>query len=383
SLLLRVRGAHPVVDVGLRQHCQRMDPEVLAHGGGVFGIERPSSSQHLKLRNEFIKQVFGRYVTDDVVESLLNSPKALELGGQKREVTILMSDLRGFTSLAERLTPERVVEVLNIYLGAMAEVIDRYRGVIDEFIGDAVLALFGAPVVRENHAERAVACALAMQLAMDGVNAQLRELNIPPLEMGIGVNTGEVIVGNIGSLQRAKYGAVGSQVNLASRIQSATVGREILISAATARHLQPLLELQREVVFFAKGMSQPMTLYSVTGLRGAYQLRMPAVAETFSPLACELAVECFHLNEAKLVNGAPFAGWLTALSPHGGLLKTAEPLATRSDLKLSIPSARAPDERWDVYAKVMDAPTASTSFPVRFTSLPPHGWPSCACRRPP
>ncbi len=119
----------------------------------------------LELRNAFIRQVFGRHVTDEVVNTLLASPEGRQLGGERRTLTILISDLRGFSTLCEGLGPEQVVAILNIYLGAMADVIGEYRGSINEFIGDAILAVFGAPVPQEDHPERAVACAIAMQRA--------------------------------------------------------------------------------------------------------------------------------------------------------------------------------------------------------------------------
>ena len=130
------------------------------------------SYQELERRNEFIRKVFGRYTSDEVVEALLDAPDGLKLGGEKREVTILMSDLRGFTALAERLEATEVVSLLNHYLSAMVEVIQQHGGTIDEIIGDAILVLFGAPVAMENDAQRAVLCALGMQKAMGGVNEQ-------------------------------------------------------------------------------------------------------------------------------------------------------------------------------------------------------------------
>jgi len=156
----------------------------------LLQLQRDEATHALEVRNAFIKQVFSRYVTDDVVENLLENPQGLDLGGENRIVSVLMSDIRGFTANAERLRPEQVVELLNIYLGAMAEVITKYRGTINEFIGDGILAIFGAPIKREDSTECAVACAVAMQLAMVDVNAQMARLGVPQLEMGIGINTG-------------------------------------------------------------------------------------------------------------------------------------------------------------------------------------------------
>ena len=171
-------------------------------------------AEQVEVRNRFIRETFGRYLTDDIVTTLLESPAGLRMGGEKRKVTMLMSDLRGFTSLSERLAPQRVVAILNRYLGTMVKVIKEYEGTIDEFIGDAIFVLFGAPTWADDDAQRAVACAVAMQLAMESVNAYVREEELPEVEMGIGIHTGQVVVGNIGSPERMKYGVVGRHVNL-------------------------------------------------------------------------------------------------------------------------------------------------------------------------
>lgn len=324
-------------------------------------------AEDLKVRNQFIQQVFGRYLTDEVVRSILEEPSGLELGGSKRVVTILMSDLRGFTGLAERLPPESVVELLNQYLGAMAAVIVQHHGTVDEFIGDAILAIFGAPLARADHAESAAACALAMQLEMERVNRRLSRLKIPPLEMGIGVNTGEVVVGNIGSDKRAKYGVVGAQVNLAGRIQSVTVGGEILLSAATAAALVGKLKTGSRVTIAAKGATAPLTLHSLVGLRGWDHLELPPTESTAKGAARSMAVTCFRLTDTKMVYGQGFAGQLTILGSRSGVLQSNEALQTRMDLKLTGASG-------EVYAKVMADDPEPYGREVRFTSALPEGW---------
>src|SRR5262249_39574626 len=177
--------------------------------------------------HELVRRAFGRYVSEEVAASILQSPEGLELGGEEREVTILMSDLRGFTALAAWLTPQDVIKFLNLYLEAMVDVIGRYEGTIDEILGDAILVIFGAPVACSDHATKAVACGLAMQLAMPEVNRRLAEKGAAELEMGIGIHSGPVIVGNIGSLRRTKYAGVGLNVNLAGRIESFTTGGQV------------------------------------------------------------------------------------------------------------------------------------------------------------
>ncbi|WP_256386685.1 CHASE2 domain-containing protein, partial [Hydrocoleum sp. CS-953] len=201
----------------------------------------------------YIRDVFSRYLTDEVVANLLENPDGLKLNCQRRKVTILMSDLRGFSAISERSEPETIFAMLNIYLGEMTEVINQYGGTIDEFIGDAILVIFGAPTQREDDAKRAVACAVAMQITMPSVNAKLKELGLPEIQMGIGVNTGEVVVGNIGSNRRSKYGVVGSNINLASRIESYTVGGEILISGNTLEEVSSIVKIVQQKSVKIKG----------------------------------------------------------------------------------------------------------------------------------
>jgi adenylate cyclase len=279
-----------------------------------------------------------------------------------------MSDLRGFTAQAERLAPEKVVEMLNVYLGAMAEIITSYHGVIDEFIGDAILGIFGAPVPRPDHAESAVACALAMQIEMERVNRRLGRRGIAPLTMGIGVNTGEVIVGNIGSTKRAKFGVVGAHVNLTGRIQSATTGGEILVSEATAKLVGPALEVERTVTFSPKGASAPVKLFSVAGLRGRDYLSLPHSTADSGPSIVAVPVKCYRLTENKIVTGEPFAGRLTSRSIKTGLLETSEPLSPRTDLKLEIDLPNTSAAERVVYCKVMDAAEDGRGFSIHFTS---------------
>ena len=193
--------------------------------------EEKAKLEGLRQRDR-IRSTFGRYVSNSVVDELLESPRGLAMGGELRQITLLVSDLRGFTSLSARLSPHEVLEILNRYFERMLDIIEHYRGTVDELQGDGILAFFGAPWAAPDDPERAVACAIAMQIALRDVNAEQHLRNLPELAMGIGINTGEVIVGNIGSLKRTKYGAVGSAINTAYRIESYTVGGQILQQSA-------------------------------------------------------------------------------------------------------------------------------------------------------
>ena len=241
--------------------------------------------------NKFIRTTFGRYMSEDVVANLLDNPEGLRLGGESKKVTVMMTDLRGFTSIGERLPPEEVITMLNIYLETMTEIILKYNGTIIEFLGDGILALFGAPTTREDDAQRAVACVLEMQLAMPSVNAKNRERGFPEINMGGGLNTGMVVAGNIGSDLRAKYGVVGKTINLAARIESMTVGGQLLISESTLNDCHDLLRIDDQWPVNLKGVPDPVTIYNVGGINGTYQVQIPkAEPVELKPLSDTLTV---------------------------------------------------------------------------------------------
>jgi adenylate cyclase len=351
-------------------------PVVLARIRTQLSLKRAIQEIHrlaeqLELRNRFIRTTFGRYLADEVVTSLLDSPEGLKLGGERREVTILMADLRGFTSLSGWLAPEQVVVILNRYLGTMVDIIMRHQGTIDAFIGDAIFVIFGAPLWMDDHPQRAVACAVAMQLAMSSVNAQNRSEGLPEVEMGIGLNTGEVVVGNIGSHKRAKYGLVGSHVNLTARIESYTVGGQILISEATRHAVGSDVIVDAQVAVEAKGIEQPITLYDVRGIGGEYNLFLPEREEMFFPLHNDIPLQ-FTVLEGKHIGRTVFTGTFVQLSVKGGEVRSEHPVSPLSDIKIRLLGPTGEELAGDLYGKVVGKPTdRRASFAVRFTSIPP------------
>jgi len=220
----------------------------------------------LESRNEFIRSIFGRYVSDSVVEQLLTTPDALRLGGETKNLTIMFSDIRGFTPIAESLPPKSVVEMLNNYFGVMTDVIEKYQGTINEFYGDGILAFFGAPMPLADHARAGLACACDMQQHMSRVNELNLEAGLPELSMGIGINTGNVVIGTIGAHTRSKYGIVGSPVNLASRIQSSAKSGEVLAAEATLKSAGEGVTYSDTRSIEAKGIAHPVSVYQITGL---------------------------------------------------------------------------------------------------------------------
>ena len=221
--------------------------------------------KQLEDRNEFIKSLFGRFISDDIVEQLLATPNGSELGGELRELSILFADIRGFTSLSEALSPEQVVSLLNNYLGTMTDIIDSYGGTVNEFYGDGLLAFFGAPVPNKDHARIAVQCALAMKAGMVEVNRRNRECGLPEVDMGLAVNSGEVVVGNVGSEKRFKYGVIGSAVNIASRVQSNAENGVVLVTRSCADALGDCFEFADHRQIEVKGISRPIEICQVIG----------------------------------------------------------------------------------------------------------------------
>ena len=315
-------------------------------------LELKRATEEVRKKNLYIRSTFGRFLTDRVVDKLLETSEAPNFQGEKRKVTILMTDLRGFTSLSERLLPEQVVEILNLFLGTMVSVIDQFDGTVDEFIGDAILVIFGAPVWRGDDSERGVACAIAMQNAMTSINRQLKNRGLPKIEMGIGVNTGEVVVGNIGSLDRSKYGVVGRQVNLAARIESCTVGGQILVSENTRNDVGAILKVGSKAQVGAKGFEDPIVLFEVLGIGGKYNLNMPEKRDAWCDLSKELPLVCTPF-EGKIAGDRVLPGFATRLSRKSLEIRIADQVAPLTNLRIQILDSDGKVLFGEVYGKVV------------------------------
>ncbi|MBD1850006.1 adenylate/guanylate cyclase domain-containing protein [Leptolyngbya sp. FACHB-711] len=356
----------------LRETARELEGRVQARTADLANV-----NQDLENRNQLIRQVFGRYLSNEIVMNLLENPEGLKLGGDRRKITILTSDLRGFTALAERLQPEDVIHILNLYLGQMSEVINQYQGTIDEFMGDGILVLFGAPTARSDDALRAVACACAMQLAMGAVNAQLQSRGLSPLAMGIGIHTGDVVVGNIGSEQRTKYGIVGSPVNLTYRIESYTQGGQILISEDTLQEAGSSVKITRQKQVQPKGIQQPIVVYEVYGVSGYYNLYLPKEEEALFNLPRPLRLR-YAIVEDKRVSNVYFEGHLVKLSSKKAAIVAADRNSLPSEMtnlkiNLFLPSPTQPAQTTseELYAKVVRQRTSERTFAIAFATLPP------------
>ncbi len=317
-----------------------------------------------------LKKMFGRYLSTEVMNALIEDPASLEMGGERRQVTIMMTDLRGFTALSERLEPERVVQMLNAYFEIMVDIVLEFNGTINEIIGDALLVVFGAPHEFGDRARRAVACAITMQNAMAGINASNRDQGLPDIEMGIGLNESEVILGNIGSSKRSKYAVVGSGVNMASRIESYTVGGQVLISESVRKEAGDVLRIDAQRDIRPKGAELPLRIYEVGGIGGTYDVALEAKDPSPVPLAKTIPLLLTPL-EGKKVEKNRIPCTMVGLSGKGALLQIVNPLESMINVKMNLQEAPKKLASRDFYGKVINFQKGEEFLHrIRFTAVP-------------
>jgi adenylate cyclase len=215
---------------------------------------------------EMIKRAFTRYVAREVVEEILKDPENLVLSGERRQVTVLFCDVRGFTPLSERLSPEEVVLLLNDFYTLMIETTFKYDGTLDKFLGDAVMAVFGAPMAHPDHSARAIRTALAMQEGITGLNERRVRDGKEAIAVGIGVSAGEAVAGTVGTEDRMEYTVIGDSVNLAARLESNAKPGQILISHPTYERVRDLVDARPLGRIRVKGKEEEVEVYEVLGL---------------------------------------------------------------------------------------------------------------------
>jgi adenylate cyclase len=319
-----------------------------------------------------MRRIFGRYLTDQVVANLLETPFGLKLGGENRKVTILVSDIRQFSNISERVAPQTAVAIINLYLEEMTEVINQYQGMIVDFIGDSIFTMFGTPIEQEDDAQRAVACAIAMQLAMEKINSKLAQKSLPNLEMGIGLHTGDVVAGNIGSQKRAKYTVFGNNVNLAFRIETYTVGGQVLISQQTLKAAGAILRVDGVMRVQPKGFAEGIHLYKIGGIGGQFNLSLNDEDDILIELGQEIPLH-YQVIQGKQLTGEIFQGCLIKLSANTAELRLEYPVELLSNLQINLVTGTEKARGLgDIYAKVVDISNYSQNqFCVRFTAVPP------------
>ncbi|MBD3238590.1 MAG: hypothetical protein GF332_03055 [Candidatus Moranbacteria bacterium] len=220
-----------------------------------------------KLEKKQIQKIFSQYVSQEVIEELLNNPEKIKLGGEERFLSVLFCDLRNFTNISEKLTPKQLTEFLNQYFNVMTDLIIDNRGVLDKYIGDAIMAFYGAPLRYKNHAFSACQAALNMVSALKEHKPKWETVYKIKLSVGIGINSGKVVVGNMGSSKRFDYTVMGDNVNLASRLEGATkkYGCSIIISGSTYKQIKNKFLCRYLDLVALKGKEKGVNIYELVG----------------------------------------------------------------------------------------------------------------------
>jgi adenylate cyclase len=265
--LLGKNGPLGVIYVDCQQLVRQFtedDLELLNAIAGGTSIAVDNAMTHKRLvKEELARAKYGRFMPKHVVDEILANPEALSLGGKNAIVTMLFSDIRGFTSMSETLPPETVVQILNEYFADMAPIVFKHDGLLDKYIGDGLMALFGVPYERDTAAADAVAAAIDMQRCMKEVNQELKSLGLSEISIGIGINTGMVTVGYIGSEERTDYTAIGDAVNLAARLEKEAQAGQIIISQATRDLVGDAFPVRAFGEVRVKGKREPVCIYEV------------------------------------------------------------------------------------------------------------------------
>jgi len=280
-VLLGIGGAFALGSVLSRPISRLMEgTRAIADGNYAITLYVPSRDEIGALTHSFnemaaslrekdaIKRAFTRYVAREVVTEILKDPDKIVLTGERREVTVLFCDVRGFTSISERLAPEQVVSLLNAFYTLMIDTTFKHDGTLDKFLGDGVMAVFGAPIFHADHTLRALRTALAMQAGIRELSARRAAEGKPPLKIGIGVNAGSAVAGSVGTEARMEYTVIGDSVNLASRLESYAKPGQILIAEHTYDIVKDAVEARSLGRLKVRGKEEELEVYEVLGVRG-------------------------------------------------------------------------------------------------------------------
>ncbi|HYG81551.1 MAG TPA: adenylate/guanylate cyclase domain-containing protein [Pyrinomonadaceae bacterium] len=248
------------------------DLELITAVAAQTAVAVENARAHERLaREEVARANYGRFLPEYVVKQMLENPESFKLGGVNQTITVLFADIRGFTRLSEHANPEKVVQLLNKYFSAMTDIIFAHGGTLDKYLGDGLMALFGAPTATPQDATNALNAAVAMQRRVMSINQELRAEGLNEIGVGIGLHTGEAVVGYIGSERRSEYTAIGDTVNTASRLESNSKGGQILLSDATARAATSRYPLKQRDPIYVKNRAQPVPLFEVEWESGKSQ----------------------------------------------------------------------------------------------------------------
>ncbi len=313
-----------------------------------------------------------REIETELVSTDVNKKSDENSDFQAREVTILLADLRGFTALAAEHPSGTVIQMLNPVLIRMSEIIFKHGGTIDKFMGDAIMVLFGALTKRDDDVARALACAVEMQTKMHELNAEHRKQGLPDLYMGIGINTGEVMAGVLGSDVYSEYTVIGDEVNLASRIEAFSLRGQVLISDSTYERCRDFVETSEPMVVHVKGKSQIVSVREVHAIP-TKGLRVPRQEIRRSHRVAVSLPFWYQLVRSGIVLPEQLSGTIHDIGYHGILVELTAPQPPMTEMKLTIDLPHVSFVAQDVYGKVVNQKTRDgTVFTgIEFTTVPP------------
>jgi adenylate cyclase len=291
-----------------------------------------------------------------------------------REVTILLTDLRGFTSILDAYPTGVVLNLLNRYLAKMSEIVVRNQGTIDKFMGDSIMVLFGAPYSQRDDVKHAITCAVEMQIAMDEINAYHKNLEMPELFMGIGINTGTVMAGLLGSALHSEYTVIGDEVNLTSRIEAFSLRGQVLISQGTLDRCRNFVTTSNPMDVLVKGKAKPIDLYEVLAIP-SLGLKLPRKESRKSPRVEVRIAFTYQLVVNKIVMPQVHQGVIRDISYHGILAEAGQLLAPHSDIKMGLDMSLLGYKTSDIYAKILKTREKEGCFlsGLEFTSVSVQG----------
>lgn len=337
------------------------------------GLSEQICAEVEKLFPTQFERTAARKVLRSRVETVLNRSVLDDQQPESRRVTILLSDIRGFTAIAETYSAMTVVELLNRYFARMSEVIISYGGTIDKLMGDSIMVLFGAPVSEgeADDVQRAIACAVEMQQAMSEINQQNLAMDLPELFMGIGINTGEVVAGPVGSSLHREYTVIGDEVNLTSRIEAQSLRGQILISENTFQWARSFVLVGDPNRVTVKGKKQPVCLYELLGTTKPRPMTVPRREIRKSPRV-SISMPCFFQRlQGKRVLEEQCRGEVVDIGYNGLLMVSPLPLELYSEIRIVVSLQLLGSETTDIYARVINAEPSpeGTLCSLEFTSM--------------
>lgn len=339
----------------------------------VFNKKR-FSNDLFRIFHEYQDKAGLVQVNDDfraAIEHTIQQSHYPEQTAETKNISILLSDLRGFSSIAEKFSPTLIIELLNHYFSTMSAIIDRHGGVIDKFMGDSIMVLFGTLTEDGTDLQSTIQCAIEMQIAMNEINEISDNLGLSKLYMGIGINTGEVVAGTLGSDIHREYTVIGDEVNLASRLEAQSLRGQILLSENSFNLAQDFIEIGTINEVYVKGKSKPVKMYELQAITEPARLEVPQREIRTSPrIAVDLPLTFFAIED-KAVLDNPRQAKVIDISYGGLYILTNNPIDVFSELKMNVSLSLMGQGTSEIYARVLNCQKVTTGYEsnVEFTAL--------------